>query len=293
MDHFADRVAVVTGGAGGIGRALGQRFAAAGMKVVLADVFADPLDQAVEAVRGGGAEAVGVVTDVSDFESVSALADAAYEAFGAVHVLCNNAGVGAGAEGKIWDHTLNDWGWGLAVNLWGVIHGIKAFVPRMLDGGDEGHVVNTSSGNGGIAPLTSTAIYATTKAGVTTITEVLYGQLRSVDARIGASVLFPGPKVLRTGLLESSSKRPERWANVEPRTTPYTTIESFEARLRAAGIEPDYTPVEAVAEETFQAIRENRFWILPASERTDRVIRARAGSMLDRSAPTTYLEDLR
>lgn len=293
MDHFAGRVAVVTGGAGGIGRALGERFAAAGMRVVLADVFAEPLDEAVEAVRAGGAEAVGVVTDVSDFASVSALADAAYEAFGAVHVLCNNAGVGAGAEGKIWDHTLNDWGWGLAVNLWGVIHGIKAFVPRMLDGGDEGHVVNTSSGNGGIAPLTSTAIYATTKAGVTTITEVLYGQLRSVDARIGASVLFPGPKVLRTGLLESSSKRPERWANAEPRRTPYTTIESFEARLRAAGIEPDYTPVEAVAEEAFQAIRENRFWILPASQRTDRVIRARAESMLERSAPTTYLEDLR
>jgi NAD(P)-dependent dehydrogenase (short-subunit alcohol dehydrogenase family) len=293
MDTFDGRVAVVTGGAGGIGRALGERFGAAGMQVVLADVFAEPLTEAVDAVRARGAEAIGVVTDVTDFASVDALADAAYDAFGAVHVLCNNAGVGAGAEGKIWDHTLNDWGWGLAVNLWGVIHGIKAFVPRMLDGGDEGHVVNTSSGNGGIAPLTSTAIYATTKAGVTTITEVLYGQLRSVGARIGASVLFPGPKVLRTGLLESSSKRPERWANAEPRRTPYTTVESFEARLRAAGIEPDYTPVEAVAEEAFAGIRDGRFWILPASDRTDRTIRARAESMLERSAPTTYLEDLR
>lgn len=292
MEELAGRVAVVTGGAGGIGRALGERFAREGMRVVLADVFADPLDEAVASLRGAGHDAIGVVTDVSDDESVHRLADEAYAAYGAVHVLCNNAGVGAGAEGRIWDHTLNDWGWGLAVNLWGVIHGIRAFVPRMLEGGDEGHVVNTSSGNGGIAPLTSTAIYATTKAAVTTVTEVLYGQLRAVGSRISASVLFPGPKVLRTGLLESSSKRPARWANDAPRSTPYTTIESFEARLRAAGIEPEYTPVELVAEEALAAIREDRFWILPASERTDATIRARSESMLHRSPPT-YLEDLR
>ena len=291
MHEFAGRIAVVTGGAGGVGRALGERFAVAGMKVVLADVVAEPLDRTVAELRDAGHEVTGVVTDVTDFASVEHLADEAYATYGAVHVLCNNAGVGAGAEGKIWDHTLNDWGWGLAVNLWGVIHGIKAFVPRMLAAGDEGHVVNTSSGNGGIAPLTSTAVYATTKAAVTTVTEVLYGQLRAVDSRIGVSVLFPGPKVLRTGLLESSSKRPERWANDVPRSTPYTTIESFEARLRAAGIEPDYTPVEAVAEEAFQGIRDGRFWILPESERTDQRIRARAESMLDRSTPT-YMEDL-
>jgi len=292
MRDFAGRVAVVTGGAGGVGQALGARFAAEGMKIVLADVFPEPLEQAVAGLRAGGHDVTGVVTDVTDLASVEALADEVYATYGAVHVVCNNAGVGAGAEGKIWDHTLNDWGWGLAVNLWGVIHGIKAFVPRMLDGGDEGHVMNTSSGNGGIAPLTSTAIYATTKAAVTTVTEVLYGQLKAIDSRIGVSVLFPGPKVLRTGLLESSSKRPGAWANEQPRVTPYTTIESFEGRLRAAGIEPDYTPVEAVAEEALAAIREGRFWILPTSDRTDRTIRARAESMLERSAPT-YLEDLR
>jgi NAD(P)-dependent dehydrogenase (short-subunit alcohol dehydrogenase family) len=292
MRDLAGRVAVVTGGAGGVGRALAERLASEGMRVVLADVFPDPLDEAVASLRGAGHEVTGMVTDVTEYESVVRLADEAYAAYGAVHVLCNNAGVGAGAEGRIWDHTLNDWGWGLAVNLWGVIHGIKAFVPRMLEAGEEGHVVNTSSGNGGIAPLTSTAIYATTKAAVTTVTEVLYGQLRASGSPIGASVLFPGPKVLRTGLLESSSKRPDRWANATPRATPYTTIESFEARLRAAGVEPDYTPVEAVAAETVAGIRDGRFWILPASDRTDATIRARAESMLHRSTPT-YLEDLR
>jgi NAD(P)-dependent dehydrogenase (short-subunit alcohol dehydrogenase family) len=289
MKDLAGRVAVITGGAGGIGKALGARVASEGMRVVLADVFPDPLDEAVNELRDAGYDVTGVVTDVSDYASVEHLRDQACATYGAVHLLCNNAGVGAGAEGQIWDHTLNDWGWGLAVNLWGVIHGIKAFVPRMLEAGDEGHVMNTSSGNGGIAPLASTAIYATTKAGVTTITEVLYGQLRAVDSRIGVSVLYPGPKVLRTGLLESSSKRPDRWANDTPRSTPYTTIESFEARMRAAGMEPDYTPVEAIAEEAVAGIREGRFWILPDSERTDTTIRTRAASMLDRANPT-YME---
>ncbi len=291
MEHFDGRVAVVTGGAGGVGRALGERFADAGMKVVLADLDPEPLALAVDEICAAGHTAIGVATDVSQLASVEALRDRVYDEFGAVHVLCNNAGVGAGAEGKVWDHTDNDWGWGLAVNLWGVIHGIQAFVPAMLDGGDDGHVVNTSSGNGGIAPLISTAIYATTKAAVTTLSEVLWGQLRSVDSRIGVSVLYPGPKVLRTGLLESASKRPTQWQNDAPRTTPFTTIESFEARMRAAGMEPDYTPVEAVAEEAFAGIRENRFWILPASDRTDDKIRARAASLLARSEPT-YLEDL-
>jgi NAD(P)-dependent dehydrogenase (short-subunit alcohol dehydrogenase family) len=289
MKDLDGRVAVITGGGGGIGRALGERVAMEGMRVVLADVFADPLDQAVTELRNAGHEVTGVVTDVTDLASVEHLRDQAYASYGAVHLLCNNAGVGAGAEGHIWDHTANDWDWGLAVNLWGVIHGIKAFVPPMLDAGDEGHVMNTSSGNGGIAPLAMTAVYATTKAAVTTVTEVLYGQLRAIDSRIGVSVLFPGPKVLRTGLLESSSKRPERWANDVPRSTPYTTIESFEARLRAAGIEPDYTPVEAIAEEAVIGIREGRFWILPESDRTDETIRGRAASMLDRSNPE-YME---
>lgn len=285
MQDFGGKVAVITGGAGGVGRALGERFAQEGMKVVLADLFPEPLDKAVAELQAQGHEITGVVTDVADFASVETLRDRAYDAYGAVHVLCNNAGVGAGAEGKMWEHTLNDWGWGLSVNVWGVIHGIKAFVPAMLAAGDDGHIVNTSSGNGGVAPIPNTAIYATTKAAVTTLSEVLYGQLRSIEAPIGASVLFPGPKVLRTGLLESSGKRPDRWENDQPRKTPHTTIASFEERMRAAGMEPDYTPVEAVAEETVQGIRDGRFWILPASKQTDKTIEARARSMIERSAP--------
>ena len=134
-------------------------------------------------------------------ESVHELRDRTLDAYGAVHIVCNNAGVGAGAEGPMWEHELNDWRWALGVNVYGVIHGINAFVPAMLAGGDEGHVVNTSSGNGGIAPLPSTPQYAVTKAAVVTLTECLYAQLEAAGARISASVLFPGPHMLRTGLL--------------------------------------------------------------------------------------------
>ncbi|HBX09883.1 MAG TPA: hypothetical protein DEG13_08905, partial [Candidatus Microthrix parvicella] len=265
MKDLAGRVAVITGGAGGIGAALAERFAAEDMSIVVSDLSEERVDATVARLAEQGARTIGAVTDVGDLASVEALRDEAYSAFGNVHVLCNNAGVGAGAEGKMWEHTTNDWGWGLNVNLWGMIHGVKAFVPAMLAAGEPGHVVNTSSGNGGIAPLPTTAVYATSKAAVTAFTEVLYGQLHSIDADIGVSVLYPGPNVLRTGLLESSKNRPSAWANDTPRTTPYTTIESFEARMLAAGIDLSYTPVEFVAELTLDAILENRFWILPES----------------------------
>jgi NAD(P)-dependent dehydrogenase (short-subunit alcohol dehydrogenase family) len=291
VEQLSGRVAVVTGGASGIGRALGERFAAEGMRVVLADVEAPALDATVEALRADGADAIGVVTDVSDLASVEALRDRALSAYGGVHVVCNNAGVGAGAAGQMWDHTTNDWAWALGVNLWGVIHGIKAFVPAMLEAGDEGHVVNTSSGNGGIAPLPGTAIYALTKAGVVTLTETLYAQLRQVGARVSASVLFPGPNVLRTGLFTSWRNRPPEYANPGQPARPPTTIESFEASLAERGITLTYTPVEEVAGRVVEAIRSDTFWILPPSERTDETIRARAESMLARTNPT-YIRDL-
>src|SRR3979411_92509 len=177
MRSLEGRVAVVTGGAGGIGRAMGERFAREGMRVVLADVEHGALDEVVETLRSQSLEVTGVVTDVARYESVEALRDRTLDLYGATHVLCNNAGIGAGAEGPMWEHELNDWRWAINVNVWGVLHGINAFVPTMGAGGDEGHVVNTSSGNGGIAPLTSTPQYAMTKAAVVTLTECLYGQL--------------------------------------------------------------------------------------------------------------------
>ena len=286
IERLAGRVAVVTGGASGIGRAMGERFARAGMKVVLADVEQPALDATAAELRAEGLDVTGVVTDVSDFASVEALRDTTLAAHGAVHLLCNNAGVGAGAEGRMWDHTLNDWRWALDVNVWGVIHGIKAFVPAMLAQGDEGHVVNTSSGNGGLAPLPGTPIYALTKSAVVTLSESLYAQLDAAGARVGASVLFPGPHMLRTGLFSSWRNRPAALANTTPRATPPTTLESFEKRMADAGVQVDWTPVEEVADRVAEAVVAGTFWILPPSASADARISARATSMIQRTNPT-------
>jgi NAD(P)-dependent dehydrogenase (short-subunit alcohol dehydrogenase family) len=287
------QVAVVTGGASGIGRAMAERFLDEGMKVVLADIEQRVLDATVAELSSDGADGdvIGVVTDVADLDSVEALRDAALAAFGGVHLLCNNAGVGAGAAGQMWDHEVFDWQWALGVNVWGVINGIKAFVPTMLAQGEPGHVVNTSSGNGGIAPLPNTPIYALTKSAVVTLSESLYAQLRAVDAQVSASVLFPGPNVLRTGLFTSWRNRPEKYQNPgEPKRVP-TTIDSFEKSLAERGIVFDYTPVEEVAVRVVDAVRNDTFWILPPSERSDSQIQARAASMLARENPT-YIREL-
>jgi NAD(P)-dependent dehydrogenase (short-subunit alcohol dehydrogenase family) len=283
MDTLDGKVAVVTGGGGGIGRALGVAFGRAGMKVVLADVQEGPLKASIDEVRAAGADVIGVETDVSTYESVVALRDAALDAYGGVHVLCNNAGIGAGAEGPIWEHELRDWEWAIAVNMWGVIHGINAFVPGMLASGQPGHIINTSSGNGGISPLPSTPQYAATKAAVVTITECLYGQL--AGTALSASVLFPGPHMLRTGLFESWRSRPDRFAKTRDRVTPYTTVEALEEQMKAAGVPIAYTEPAEVADAVVDAVLADRFWIHPDNPRTDDALRERTESILKRTNP--------
>jgi NAD(P)-dependent dehydrogenase (short-subunit alcohol dehydrogenase family) len=286
IEQFDGRVAVVTGGGGGLGRAMGERFASEGMKVVLADVRAEPLDKTVAELRDRGLEVSGVVADVSKWESVENLRDRAFDAYGAVHLLCNNAGVGVGAEGRLWEHEINDWRWAIGVNLYGVIHGINAFVPHMLDHGEPGHVVNTSSGNGGITPILGTPEYSVTKGAVVTLTEVLGAQLNDVGAAIGASVLFPGPHMLRTGLFDAWRNRPSELAKAKPRSSPPVTIEQYEQIMRDAGVEVQYTPVDEVAGRVVDAVRLGDFWILPPDERTDEQVRAKADSLLKRENPT-------
>lgn len=279
------RVAVVTGGGGGLGRAMGERFAREGMKVMLADVQADLLDRTVEECRKDGLDILGHVTDVTDAASVDALRDATLSAYGAVHVVCNNAGIGAGAEGAMWEHELNDWRWAIAVNVMGVVHGINSFVPVILEQGAGGHIVNTSSGNGGVSPLPSTPQYAATKAAVVTLSECLYGQLRDAGSDVGVSVLFPGPNILRTGLFESWRSRTPEFAKERERKTPYTTVEQLEEQMKAAGVTIAYTPVEEVAEAVVDGIVADRFWIHPRSDRGDAQMHARYESMLNRTNP--------
>lgn len=289
MELRAGQVAVVTGAASGIGLAMARRFAAEGLRVVLADVEEEPLSAAADELAAQGAQVLAHTVDVGRRDEVAALADAAYDAFGAVHLVCNNAGVGSGAEGRMWEHDPRDWEWAFAVNIWGVFHGVQCFVPRMLAGGEPGHVVNTSSTDGGVAPLPTASVYAVTKAAVVTMTESLYAHLKAERAPVGASVLFPGPHMLRTGLWESHRNRPERYAKSRPRRAPYRSLAQWEAAMKQAGQEVAFTPVEDVAQQVVDGVRAGHFWLLPPAAHTDAQIRARSASMLDRAAPA-YLE---
>nr|WP_170306561.1 SDR family NAD(P)-dependent oxidoreductase [Mycolicibacter kumamotonensis] len=290
------KTAVVTGGAGGIGRSLGSRFGREGMNVVLADVLAEPLDEATRALQAEGIDAVGVITDVTDYSSVESLAEQALARFGAVHVVCNNAGTGAVSEGYLWEHDLADWRWGIDVNVLGVIHGIKAFVPILLEQ-DAGHVINTCSGNGGFAPIArgalggpATAVYPMTKAAVLCLTESLYTHLEMTGTRVRAHVLFPGG-FLNTGIWESWRHRPHRYAATQQRRTPEATLAAVVARFEAAGTQVEFTPLETVADQVVEGIQADRFWMMGPPAASDQVVAAKAASILARGEPD-YLVDV-
>ena len=202
------KVAVITGAASGIGRGLAERFAAESMKIVLADVEEEALAELETDLKSKGADVLTVKMDVSNAADVENLAAYTLDAFGAVHILCNNAGVVCSRP--IWEHTVADWEWVLGVNLWGVIHGIRAFVPRMLAQGDACHIVNTASilgliGGGG------TGIYKVSKHGVVVLSEALADELAQKGANIQVHVLCPG--WVRTGILDSDRNRPDALQN--------------------------------------------------------------------------------
>ncbi|WP_041311534.1 SDR family oxidoreductase [Mycobacterium sp. JS623] len=296
MNDLRGKVAVVTGGAGGIGRAMGRRFGQEGMTVVLADVLAEPLDEAVRTLASEGIDVLGVVTDVTDYWSVESLAKAAVDHFGAVHVVCNNAGTGGVSEGYMWEHDLADWRWGIDVNVLGVIHGIKAFVPILLEQG-EGHVVNTCSGNGGFAPIArgamggpAMAVYPMTKAAVLCLTESLYTHLAMTGTRVRAHVLFPGG-FLNTGIWESWRHRPQRYAATQERRTPDQTLDDVVARFESAGARVEFTPLETVADQVIEGIRADSFWMMGPPAPSDAVVSKKAASILARGEPD-YLVDV-
>jgi NAD(P)-dependent dehydrogenase (short-subunit alcohol dehydrogenase family) len=271
-------VAVITGAGSGLGRAFADKAAALGMKLVLADVDAKALEHATEELQARGAEVLAMVVDVSKGEHVEELADAAMIRFHGVHLVFNNAGVGAG--GLVWENSEADWEWVLGVNLWGTIHGVRVFTPIMLDCARrdpdyEGHIVNTASMAGLLNPP-AMGVYNVSKHAVVSLSESLYHDLRLVDTPVQASVLCP--YFVPTGIGKSEAHRPHELQNHAAPTASQQAAHALIEKAVGAG----KISAADVAEITFEAIREGRFYIYShpqalggVAERMDAIVHAK------------------
>lgn len=244
LGNLAGKTAVITGGASGIGFAMAERFGAEGMNVVIADVEDKALDAANDALLAKGVDSRAMRCDVSDLGSIEALADFAYDEFGNVHVLCNNAGVVH--RDRVWEASIESWEWVMGVDLWGPIYGVKTFVPRMIASGEPGHVVNTAS-TAGILAFPGICSYDVAKQGVVALSEVLSIDARNAGVPILASVLCPG--VVRTKIGTSERNRPGNVQGAGFGTQGLTTA--------TEAIDP-----EDVADQVVDALRDGRFWIM-------------------------------
>lgn len=278
MKHFRGKVAVVTGSSGGIGRGLAERCVTEGMKVVLADIEEDALKNTEAYLKKKGGDVIAVLTDVSCPEQMQRLADLTVETYGGVHLLCNNAGVGAG--GLIREHTLADWEWVIGVNLWGVIYGVHMLLPIMLKQDTECHIVNTASVEGLWSRLRGVS-YQVSKHGVVALSEVLKLEMAFEETKVGVSVLCPG--AVNTGIINSGRNRPAHLQN-PPESIPEITPE-MEKRIAQARqvFESGMDPLE-VADHVFTAIREDQFYILTHPDLNDR-IQKRIGRVLTGGVP--------
>jgi len=276
MQDFNCRVAVITGAASGIGRALAERCAREGMKVVLADVEPGALAEVEANLQARGGTVLAVRTDVSQAKDVEALAQKTLAAFGAVHLLCNNAGV-ATSGAAVWESSLTDCEWVMGVNLWGVIHGVRSFVPIMLAQDTECHIVNTASLSGLIS-FPRGSVYAVTKHGVVTLSESLHHELAERGGKVKVSVLCPG--LVKTRILDCARNRPERLAATAPMgPVAAAAWETLRQQMQTA------MPPAQVADAVFQAIREERFYILTHPEGKE-WIRTRMEDILQERNPT-------
>lgn len=283
MEDLKGKVAVVTGGASGIGLAMAESFGAEGMKLVIADIEKPALDRAVLALRAKGYQAIGVRTDVAKFEEVEALARATLEAFDKVHVVVNNAGVSQ--TGPFWGLTLDDWRWVWDVNVWGVVHGVKAFAPILLEQGEGGHIINTAS-EAGFLGIGHHAPYCASKWAVVSMSLSLHSEMEAACSGVGVSVVCPG-------FVDTQIHR--SWRNRPPQDEPWVRRElDPQSRARADEFQARGVPAEDIARVTLEALKANRFWVFNTPHWPDLIGRTRDQILSGETPPVnTWGPDLR
>ena len=282
MQDFKDKVAVVTGAASGMGLAFAHKFAEEGMSVVLADIEAEALSMAEAAVKAHGGKVAAVRTNVMTEQDIERLADTAFSTFGNVHILVNNAGVAATAatlRSRPWESPLSDWEWTWGVNFMGVLYGIRAFIPRMLENGEEGHIVNTASMAG---LLTGANPYNVSKHSVVCLTEGIYKEFKGMGAKLSASVLCPG--LIKTAILDSERNRPPEFGPPTDLSAQRPELQQFSAMFTAA-LSQGYEP-EEVARQVFEAVRDDRFYVFPAQQNVLESVATRMTDIMEQRNPT-------
>ena len=286
MRDFNNKVAVITGGASGVGRSLAFALGRRGAKIAVGDVDKVAMAQVQSDLAAEDIDCIVEFCDVTAVDSLNSLADKAQAAFGAIHLVFANAGIGAGESGAMCDYSEKDWQWCLNVNLWGVINSISAFMPRLVAQNEEAHFVVTGSGNGALLVYPDQPIYTASKAAVHAITENLHYQVQAAQSPVKVSALFPGPHVVDTGLFNSGRVRPEDLKKDSAgNESGISCVDDMKKMCAEFGIELQTTHPDEVADMALEGLQKDAFWLLATTPETDDKIRARADMILNRETP--------
>ena len=285
MQDFKHKLAVITGGASGVGRSLAFALGREGGRVLIADVDQAALTQTQADLSAAGIDAHSSFCDVSSADSVKALAIKAFDELGGAQLVFANAGIGAGEGGAMWEYAEQDWQWAFNVNVWGVINSINAFMPRLMAQQQEAHMVITGSGNGAFMVLPDSPIYTATKASVQAITEALYYQTSAAQDLVKVNALFPGPYVVDTGLFNSDRVRPAELDKGDANDSGIKSVDDMREMMEQFGMELKTTHPDEVAQTALQGLRNEQFWISPMNEDTEAKIKSRMDSIFNRTNP--------
>jgi len=286
MKDFKDKVAVITGGASGVGRSLAFALGREGAKIVVGDIDDNNMKSTLEELTAEGIEAITQKADVTSGDSMKALAEKAFSHFGGVQLVFANAGIGAGEGGNMWEYDFNDWEWGFRVNTWGVINTINAFMPKLVEQNEEAHFVVTGSGNGAFLMYPNQPIYTATKASVHAITEGLYFQMQQAQSPVQVNALFPGPNVVDTGIFNSDRVRPEDLPkNPDKPDSGISSVDDMKEMMEQFGMTLETTHPDEVAEYALEGIKENKFFIARTKESSLEQMKERFDSILNQTNP--------